>query len=70
MDEAVEYKILEKGKKWEEIPVFLTDPQCTGGPMKANEFAAFLSRCHNAEVRWNYADSSQGHYVGWGVLVK
>lgn len=68
--EIVEYKVKEQGTRWEDTPVFLSDPCHAGGVENANLFATFLSRCHGAEVRWNYQDSSQGHYVGIGATVK
>lgn len=67
--ETVEYKIKEEGKRWEDTPVFMTDCMSPKDPWSINKYADFLARCHNAEVRWNFRGSSQGHYIGYGYIV-
>lgn len=61
-DNTVEFKIREPNKSWEDSKVRMTENMID--THEANEFAMLLSMKHNAEVRWNWAWSSQGHYIG------
>ena len=61
-DNTVEYKIREPNKSWEDSKVIMTENMIN--THEANEFALLLAMQHNSEVRWNWAWSSQGHYIG------
>ncbi|MEL7626952.1 MAG: hypothetical protein AAGU15_08855 [Anaerolineaceae bacterium] len=57
----VKFKIRDNSRDWEEIPVLISMYFLTA--KEANEFAKKIARAHNAEVRWNWSWSNQGHYV-------
>ena len=57
----VEFKLKQEGLKWEDTPVYLA--QTFFDHSDIDYFAKSLSKRFNTEVRWNFKDLTQGHYV-------
>jgi len=57
-----EFKISVDGATWEDIPVMAKLVMM--GSEEANRTASKLADIVQREVRWNWAGSPQGHYVG------
>jgi len=57
---VIEFKISQKGKRWEDTPVDFTHDTTAGA---AQLIAKRLAEKHQAVIRWNYRGSPQGHYT-------
>lgn len=66
--ERIEFKLMtEPFSRWEDIPVLATSDKIAT-QAGANEEAWCLSFLFGQEVRWNYEDSAQGHYI-WAKYI-
>ena len=77
---VAEYKLKVRGEGWEETPVFVvvnidaaqhsvlreTGEHISQGFAYAVAYG--ISKAYNCEVRWNWVDTYQGHYVGTGSV--
>ncbi len=61
MKKRVEFKVKQEGLRWEDTPVYLANTFFDHSGI--DYFANRISEIHQAEVRWNFEGSFQGHYV-------
>ena len=61
----VEFKIEQSGVCWEDIPIYdAKNFRVDGSEEEAADLhARYFSSLWNAQVRWNYENCPQGHYV-------
>lgn len=61
----VEFKIERSGVCWEDIPIYdAKNFRVDGSEEEAADLhARYFSSLWNAQVRWNYENCLQGHYV-------
>lgn len=66
----IELRVKRQGVAWEQVEPVLADigdsPRRETQRKRANALANALASGSGQEVRWNYQDSQQGHYIGGG----
>jgi len=61
--EAVNFKVKEAGGMWKDAKIILRREFADNEVAKIEEIADILSEALLCEVRWNWDESFQGHYV-------
>ena len=59
--ERIEFKVKQEGLRWEDTPVYVT--MTFFNRKDILDFAIGLVDIFQTEVRWNFKNLSQGHYV-------